>query len=165
MSWVQACANSESLRKGREGKIERRKRKRKGRLTGKTCKVHRGTRSSLCLGLPGTVGALGFLHLFLLCFPFLLCMQCYHVCDMESARKCRARCSPGLGKLWKREQARALSQQVLWPLQLLALRNSFPGLQSRQTQELAITEFIRDDCYTRGKDATEISLTDVSRGD
>lgn len=124
MSWVQACANSESLRKGREGKMERR---RKGRLTGKTCRVRRGARSSLCLELPRTLGALGFLSLCSLCFPFFWYMQCCHVCDMERARKCRAKCSPGLGKLGKREQARARSQHVIWPLQLLALRNSSPG--------------------------------------
>lgn len=84
---------------------------------------------------------------------------------MERTRKCRARCSLGFGRLGKREQARALSQHVFWPLQLSALRSSSPGLQSRQIQMLAITEFIRDDCCTRGKDPTEIGLKDVSRGD
>lgn len=83
---------------------------------------------------------------------------------MERARKCRARCSPGLGKLGKREQARALSQQVLSSA-AFSPEKQLSGLQSRQIQMLAITEFIRVDCYTRGKDATEISLTDVSRGD
>ena len=78
---------------------------------------------------------------------------------MERARKCSAE-FPGLWWAW----GKALSQKVLWPWQLLALRNSFLGLQSRQIQMLAITEFIRDDCFARGKDPTEISLMDVSRG-
>jgi hypothetical protein len=87
--------------------------------------------SSLCWDFPVLWVASAF-SLCGLCFPFLLCMQHCLVCDIERARKCRVRCSRGLGGLGKREQARALSQHVLWPLQPLAPRKFSLGQQSRQ---------------------------------
>lgn len=47
-----------------------------------------------------------------------------------------------LGRLGEREHTKALSQHILWALQLSVPRNSSPGLESRQSQMPAITEFI-----------------------